>query len=267
MKGLTKRITLDELTKGNIWTLNESDLNQMLIEGKKHEEYIENEAHYMNIIRPVFDIVYLNRDDEKKVAALEAQHYEVFSAPNEGENNAIAIRKRQIKKITDLTLENIHHFEPYEVLELIEKNLGTGWKGLPLAIQDIIESAFYVDCSVLPAYAMHRAGGVIDRRKADGYDVLELTRGGWIEAIFIKAKPRIEKVRYEPTASSEDNYDKDEEDNDEDDDSDDMDDLKDDMDDNTEDEDNELDGEIEEDAKFEDIDNIDVVDIDEDDEE
>lgn len=263
MKGLTKRITLDELTKGNIWTLSESDLNQMLIKGKKHEEYAENEAHYMNIIRPVFDIVYLNRDNEEKVAALEAQHYQVFSAPNEGENNAVAIRKRQIKKITDLTLENIYHLEPYEILELIEKNLGTGWKGLPLTIQDIIESAFYVDCSVLPAYAMHRAGGVVDRRKADGYEVLELTRGGWIEAIFIKSKPRIEKVRYEPSSSSRNLYDKEEEEEEEE--TDETDDLKEDVDEEDTEED-EIENEIEEDAKFEDIDNIDVV-IDEEEEE
>jgi hypothetical protein len=150
----------------------------------------------MNIIRTVFDIQYLNREDEKKIAQLEAMHYEIFSSRSEGENNAIAIRKHPIKKITDLTLENITHLEPHEVLNLIEKNMGTGWKGLPLAIQDIIESNFFVDCSVLPATTMHRAGGIIDRRKEDGYEVLEIVRGTWIEAVFIKEKPKVERVKY-----------------------------------------------------------------------
>ena len=204
---MTKRISIDELTKGNVWTLTESDLYRMIMEAKKNEDYAENEVRYMNIIHSVFEIQYLNREDEDKVAVLEAQHFEIFSSPNDGPTNAIAIRKKQIKKITDLTLENIHHFEPAEILELIANNLGTGWKGLSLSIQDIIESAFFIDCSVLPAYAMHRQGGVIDRRKADGYEVLELERGGWIEAVFIKAKPRMEKIRFENMASDRAGYD------------------------------------------------------------
>ncbi|MBQ1665348.1 MAG: hypothetical protein II061_04725, partial [Bacteroidaceae bacterium] len=142
---MAKHLKIDELTKGNIWTITETELNQMLIEGKKHEGWAENETHYMNIIRPVFDIVYLDRKDDAQVRRLENEHYDIFSTPNEGDFNAIAIRKHKINKITDLTLENIAHLLPEEVLALIERNLGTGWKGLSLAIQDIIESAFFVD--------------------------------------------------------------------------------------------------------------------------
>lgn len=187
---------LDELTKGNIWTISEAELSQMIIEGKKDDHYAEYEKHYMNIIRTVFDIQYLKRDDERRVSQLESMHYQIFSSPNEGENNAIAIRKHQLKKVTDLSMENITHLEPYEVLELIKNNLGTGWKGLPLAIQDIIQSAFFVDCSTLPTTTMHRAGGIIDRRKEDDYEVLEIPRGTWTEAVFIKAKPKVEKVKH-----------------------------------------------------------------------
>ncbi len=201
---MTKRFSLEDLTKGNVWTITESELNQMLIDGKKHEDFAENEAHYMNIIRPVFDVQYINREDESTISALEAKHYEVFYAPNDGPNNAVAIRKRPIKKITDLTMENIFHLDTDEVLRLIENNMGTGWQGLPLAVQDIIEQAFFVDCSTLPAYAMHRAGGIIDRHKDDGYDVLEIDRGGWIEGIFIKPKPRHEKVRFDYQSSAKD---------------------------------------------------------------
>ena len=119
----------------------------------------------MNIIHSVFDIQYFDRDDEKKKQQLENEQYDLFYAPNDGENNAIAIKKRRIKKITDLTLENVSHLTPEDILTLIENNMGTGWKGLPLAIQDIIESAFYVDVSLLPEAAMHRKGGIIDRKR------------------------------------------------------------------------------------------------------
>ena len=94
-------------------------------------------------------------------------------------------------------MENILHLEAHEVLKLIQENMGTGWKGLPLAIQDIIETAFYVDQSTLPETAMHRVGGIIDRRKEDGYEVLEIPRGTWIEAVFLKYKPRMEKMHFE----------------------------------------------------------------------
>ncbi len=251
MEEKSKRITINHLTKSNIWTLNEAELNHIIIEGKKNDDYAENEVHYMNIIRPVFDIQYLDREDEKRVAELEALHYEIFSAPNDGQNNAMAIRKRQLKKVTDLTLENIFHLTASEVLELIEGNLGTGWKGLPLAIQDIIEAAFYVDCSSLPEYAMHRKGGIVERRKNDGYDVLELVRGNWIEGIFIKAKPRPEKPRLNPSSFLSDNEnDSDDNDNNEDDN-------------DIEDDDNELDNnEDEDDEPINNDDNVSIEEID-----
>lgn len=216
MRGKLK-MELDELTKGNIWTISESELSQMIIEGKKDEHYAEYQKHYMNIIRNVFDIQYLNRDDDKRVSQLEAMHFKIFSFPNEGDNNAIAIRKHQLKKVTDLNLENVSHLEPYEILELIKNNLGTGWKGLPLAIQDIIESAFYVDCTVLPTSAMRRPGGIIDRRKEDGYEVLELERGNWTEGVFIKAKPKVEKVKMSLFIQDDGNHKYDDNDNDNDD--------------------------------------------------
>lgn len=194
MKANTK-LTLDDLDKSNVWTVTTSELSQMIIDAKKkRDEFQENEKHYMNIIKVVFDIQYLKRDDTARISQLESAHYDVFSTSDEGNNNAIAIRKHPIKKVTDLTLENIQHLEAYEVLNLIANNLGTGWKGLPLAVQDIIESAFFVDCTVMPAVTMHKVGGIIDRRKEDGYEVLELERGTWIEGIFMKPKPKVEKI-------------------------------------------------------------------------
>lgn len=199
------KMELDELTKSKIWTVSESELSQMIIEGKKQDHYSEYQKHYNNIIRTVFDIQYLNRDDEKRVAQLEAMRYQIFSYPNEGNNNAIAIRKHPLKKVTDLTMENVSHLEPFEILKLIENNMGTGWKGLPLAIQDIIESAFFIDCTVLPTTTMHRAGGIIERRLEDGYEVLELARGTWTEAVFIKAKPKVEKQKLNLFITDDDN--------------------------------------------------------------
>ena len=218
---MAKHIKYDELTKSNVWTLNESDIYQILNEGKKSENWDEDKPHVMNIIRPVFDVVCFDRSNETLLSEYEGKNYDIFSLGVEGTKNTLAIKKRQIKKVTDLNLENVAHLLPSDVLKLIEENMGTGWRGLPLSIQDVIESAFYVDCSVMPAYALHRKGGLIERRSMDGYEVLELARGSWIEAIFIKAKPKVEKTRYsssftEPSGrnSGDDDEDLDEEEDD-----------------------------------------------------
>jgi len=203
MKQKTK-LSLDDLDKSNVWTVTPVELSQMIINArKKKDEYADNEKHYMNIIKTVFDLQYLKRDETDKVLQLEDMGYEVYSTPDADGNNAVAIRKHPIKKVTDLTLENIQHLEAWEVLDLIAHNMGTGWKGLPLAIQDIIESAFFVDCTVMPELTMRKPGGIIDRRKDDDYEVLEIERGNWIEGIFMKPKPKIEKVHIDYSIDDE----------------------------------------------------------------
>lgn len=252
---VVRSYAIDEMTKGNIWTYEPEDIHRMLIDVMMTNKYKENKAHYHNIIRPVFDVHFINRDDEEKVANLLAQDYQVLSSPDYDGTNAIAIRKHKIKKITDLTLENIFHMTPQEVLNLIDDNMGTGWKGLPLAIQDIIQAAFTVDCCEMPASAMHRVGGIIDRRKADGYDVLEILRGSWVEGVFLKEKPKMEKPRFEVLVDGK--RQSRDEDDDIDDEDDDIDDGGIDADDTDDDDDDEMDEEPNEaEATLEDIDAI-----------
>lgn len=190
-----KHLKIEDLTKSNVWTLTEAELSIMLHEGKGRDGFAENETHYMNIIRPVFDVKFIDSSNIDQVQELVSQHFEIFSFSSVTDNNSIAIRKHKVQKITDLTMENIAHLLPEEILSLIENNMGTGWQGLPLSIQDIIQTAFYVDSAVLPSAVMHRKGGMIDRRRSDGYIVLEISRGSWVEAIFLKSKPVVEKVR------------------------------------------------------------------------
>ena len=203
MKRKTK-MSLADLNKSNVWTVSPAELSQMIIDAKKkRDEFADLEKHFKNIVKTVFDIQYLKREDSALVNKLESQGFDVFSTPDENGNNAIAIRKHPIKKVTDLTLENIQHLEATEVLQLIQNNMGTGWKGLALSIQDIIEQAFFVDCTVMPEKTMHKPGGIVDRRKEDGYEVLEIVRGTWIEGVFIKPKPKVEKVHIDYSIDDE----------------------------------------------------------------
>jgi ABC-type Zn2+ transport system substrate-binding protein/surface adhesin len=85
-------------------------------------------------------------------------------------------------------------------------------------------------------------GGMMDKKLEDGYEMLEISKGLWVEAIFAKKKELIiEKPRFQSLESLEEKRRK-EEDEDELDDEDDED-LEDEKDDNKDDEDEEEDDE------------------------
>lgn len=87
---------------------------------------------------------------------------------------------------------------------------------MPQSIQDIIESAFDISTTTLPADRLHKAGGLYDKKVNDGYEVLEIAKGSWTEAIFIKEKPKDEpkKDLDEPSMTTTD-FDDDQEKDDE----------------------------------------------------
>jgi hypothetical protein len=74
-----------------------------------------------------------------------------------------------------------------------------------LSIKDIIESTFDISTTTLPASRIHAPGGTLERKVADGYDVLEVAKGTWVEAIFAKKREPMEKLRF----ISENEYDED----------------------------------------------------------
>lgn len=125
-----------------------------------------------------------------------------------------AIRKRPILRVTDLTYENIRHITASKLVEVLERNFGGGWDSLSQSIQDIIESGFDISTTTLPKDRLHKKGGMYEKKIADGYEVLEVAKGTWVEAIFAKLKPEIIKPRMkfdsidedDENAEIEDNY-------------------------------------------------------------
>ncbi|MBQ7471742.1 MAG: hypothetical protein IJS97_04865, partial [Prevotella sp.] len=102
---------------------------------------------------------------------------------------------RPIVRVTDLTYENIRHISPAKLLEVLERNFGGGWDSLSQSIQDIIESGFDISTTTLPKDRLHKAGGMYEKKVNDGFEVLEIPKGTWVEAIFAKLKPEMEKPR------------------------------------------------------------------------
>lgn len=111
-------------------------------------------------------------------------------------------KKRPIARVTDLTYENIHHITAEKLLEVLDSNFGGGWESLSQSIRDIIESGFDISTTTLPKDRLHKPGGMYEKKIKDGYDVLEIEKGMWVEAIFAKEKP--ENTPYTPHKDEDD---------------------------------------------------------------
>ena len=98
-------------------------------------------------------------------------------------------------RVTDLTYENIRHISATKLLEVIDRNFGGGWDSLSQSIQDIIQSGFDISTTTLPKDRLHKKGGMCEKKLNDGFELLEIPKGTWVEAIFAKLKPIQEKPR------------------------------------------------------------------------
>lgn len=212
-----KAVTLKNLTKSNVWDLQENDVFRMWEAAEKDVDLKDNMRRYTDIIRTAFEIEEVKIDRPEVISKLEARGFKVGSIRTDGDaKKKIGIKKRAIMRVTDLTYENIHHISAAKLIEVLERNFGGGWESLPQSIQDIIESGFDISTTTLPADRLHKAGGLYEKKVNDGYEVLEIPKGSWTEAIFAKEKPMVEDRPIPMLSSVNDGSDDDEIDSDDD---------------------------------------------------
>lgn len=195
MKDINKKaLTLKTLNKSNIWDLQENDIFRMLDAAEKDADIKENIRHYIDIIKNAFDIEEINVDRPEVEKKYESRGFKTRMVRiDEGEKVKVALKKHSIMRVTDLTYENIRHISAAKLMEIIDRNFGGGWDSLSQSIQDIILSGFDISTTTLPKDRLHKPGGMYEKKLADGFDVLEIQKGAWTEAIFAKLKPALEK--------------------------------------------------------------------------
>ncbi len=192
-----KAMTLKTLTKSTVWDVQENDIFRMWESADKDADVRDNLRRYTDIIRSAFMIEEIKEEDvdtaKKKYTKL---GYKVGNIKLDDQTKITwAIKKRPIMRVTDLTYENIRHITAAKLVEVLERNFGGGWDSLSQSIQDIIESGFDISTTTLPKDRLRKPGGMYEKKIADGYDVLEVPKGTWVEAIFAKLKPETEKPR------------------------------------------------------------------------
>ena len=165
-----------DLNANNIWDLDEFAIADAWEKDREGEDFSISEQKLLNTIRLAFEVVHYNPEDER-----EAQKYEnggwakvTHCDPTKG---CVAIRRKAIERITDLSYENIKHISTAMLLELIDRNFGGGWDSIALAIRDIIETGFEISTTQLPASRIHAPGGTVEKKVAQGFDVLEIPKG------------------------------------------------------------------------------------------
>ena len=201
-----KSINLKTLSKSTVWDVQENDIFRMLEAGEKDAEIKENLRHYTDIIRSAFMLEEFKEDDKLVKQKYIKLGYKVGTVKiAEDAKISLAIKKRPITRVTDLTYENIRHISAAKLIEVLDRNFGGGWDSLSQSIQDIIESGFDISTTTLPKDRLHKKGGMYEKKVADGYEVLEVEKGTWVEAIFAKLKPEAFKPRMKfDTPHSED---------------------------------------------------------------
>ena len=200
-----KALTLKTLTKSTVWDIQENDIFRMWDVADKDIELRENMRRCVDLIRSAFMIEELPNDSQIIKTKYEKLGYKVGQVKMDDNSKVTwAIKKRPISRVTDLTYENIRHISAAKLIEVLDRNFGGGWDSLSQSIKDIIESGFDISTTTLPKDRLHKKGGLYEKKVADGFEVLEVAKGTWVEAIFAKIKPEAEKPRMKFSTYSDD---------------------------------------------------------------
>ena len=189
-------LSIKAVTKNSVWDIQENDVFRMWEAATKDAEVKENIQHYLDIFKSAFLIEEIKDEAPAVRKGYEKRGYKVMDIKfDENRKFLWAIKKRPITRVTDLSYENIRHISAAKLLEVIDRNFGGGWDSLSQSIQDIILSGFDISTTTLPKDRLHKKGGMYEKKVDDGFDVLEVSKGGWVEAIFAKLKPEEEKIK------------------------------------------------------------------------
>ena len=182
-------LSIKAVTKSSVWGICENDVIRMWKEAIRDEEVKKNVNRYLDIFKSAFLIEEIKEDVTLMRNSYEQRGYKLAQIIfDEKMLFTWAIKKKSIMHVTDLTYENIRYISTTELKEVLNRNFGGGWGSLSRSIQNIILSNFDVTTVTLPKERLHKKGGFYEKKVKDGFEVFELEKGGWVEAIFTKKK-------------------------------------------------------------------------------
>ncbi len=192
-KGARALESIFEITPQNIWGTDISQVVQLWDKEKNSEDFLGMEEKLLNIMRLAYDVVHYNPEDPREQAAYGQDSVWMQLESVTQSKRMIAIRPKTIARLTDLTKQNINHISAATLLELMDRNFCGGWDAIPNNLKEVIESAFDISTTQLPTSRIHVPGGSVERKLKAGFELLEIQKGTWTEAVFARKKETIEE--------------------------------------------------------------------------
>lgn len=182
------------LTKSNVWYLSENDIITILENASKEIDIDTQFNKLINTIKCAFDIEEPGKDNTIILKSLEKRGFHLADITiNSNHQLFIAIKKHPINRVTDLTYQNIAHITAQKLLDLIDRNFGGGWDSLSQPIKDVIQSGFLITSSSMPKSRRVEESALYVKKINEGFDVLQVEKGSWVELIFAKHKENVVK--------------------------------------------------------------------------
>lgn len=177
------------LTKSNVWNLSENDIVTILENASKEIDIDTQLNKLINTIKCAFDIEEPGKDNVMMQKSLEKRGFHLADVTINSSNQLfIAIKKHAINRVTDLTYQNVAHITAQKLLDLIDRNFGGGWDSLSQPVKDVIQSAFLITSSSMPKSRNVESSALYLKKIGEGFDVLQVEKGSWVELIFAKKK-------------------------------------------------------------------------------
>lgn len=181
------------LTKSNVWNLSENDIITILENASKEIDIDTQLNKLLNTIKCAFDIEEPNQDNSLALKSLEKRGFHISEVVINGNHKMfIAIKKHALNRVTDLTYQNVKHISAQKVLDLIDRNFGGGWDSLSQPVKDVIQSAFLITSSSMPKSRNVEESALYLKKINDGFEVLLVEKGSWVELIFAKKKETLD---------------------------------------------------------------------------
>lgn len=180
------------LTKSNVWNLSENDIITILENASKEIDIDTQLGKLFNIIKCAFDIEEPSKDNAVALKSLEKRGFCLADVNLGSTKMFIAIKKHALNRVTDLTYQNVKHISAQKVLDLIDRNFGGGWDSLSQPVKDVIQSVFLVTSTSMPKSRNVENSALYLKKIADGFDVLQVEKGSWVELIFAKKRETLE---------------------------------------------------------------------------
>lgn len=189
--------SIKDLSTQNVWGNDAYQIAKLWEKEREGDEFSKWEDKILNTLRLAFEVVHYNPDNDKEenmYGQKGSDWVQLESTMLPGQR--IAIREKHITKLSDLSMQNIKFVSAATLLELINNNFGGGWDAVSNDLKMIIESAFDISTSQLPTSRIHAPGGSMERKLKAGFEVLEIPKGTWTEAIFARKKQEVDESQF-----------------------------------------------------------------------